>query len=852
MKSVKRKWNKGFTLAEMLIVVAIIIVLAGVSFVAVQRHQRSLYQLEFDGIAREIYFAAQNHLTQADTQGLIAPKDTDKSGTHVEKYTNLEGIGGTTNELNDVYYFIGPRTTADTDDILSLMLPANAVDINNSVGSGGTFLILYQKSTATVLDVFYASTDRRFGTNGSPFTDSNFDVLKALRGDNQKSARRRVADINNAIIGYYGGEPALDERITLKAPELKVENAEKLRIFINESYEGDIKQYRTLVLIVRGKTSGAEKTIKLLENGTWVTSDSPTGGYRNEDDTTKKILSTERILDDITTSALHFANIFTSFIPGEDIEIQVKAYSKNAIANITWSAVATTNSLFADPYTYTDGSPALGTHVEKNVAAIANFRHFENLDADISSVGKENSDGKKVTFNKAFQIADMDWDNTATDSKAFVQRIQALNGDNASVSIYAKGNTTAVATNNCLYPVSPSSALAYDGQNHSVSNVKVDFKGNAGLFGTIPAGGSAKNLKLIDFSINTKEGAYDTGALVGSITETDADKIVVSNVLAINSSGTGGKDTNFDNDDNTTKAPNVNAQGNAGGLIGSMTGGTVEKSAAALYVKSTGSNAGGLIGYAESGKVLTSYSGGHTYSGVPSYPTGTAPTTPRNSKSVYPARYYDASNVAMYNVIANANAGGLIGNVGTATISNSYSTCSVSGATAGGFIGNGTGTITITNCYCTGLVKGTTAYGAFAGTTGVTTDPTKPNYYFEIVNEIRNADRDNTGAVTKLNSGYTYMAPLPVVGTGDGKNNNIKAIDESASSYNSFSFPSDSGYAWQTAHPYDNTGLGEYYQHKYNFKTVEQLAGSSVTFAAADFVKEHYGDWPAPEEFIFN
>ena len=50
------KW--GFTLAELLVVVAIITILAGVSFVAVLRYQSRLRRLEMDQTAKEIFLAA--------------------------------------------------------------------------------------------------------------------------------------------------------------------------------------------------------------------------------------------------------------------------------------------------------------------------------------------------------------------------------------------------------------------------------------------------------------------------------------------------------------------------------------------------------------------------------------------------------------------------------------------------------------------------------------------------------------------------------------------------------------------------------------------------------------------------
>ena len=86
----KNKRNRlGFTLAEMLIVVAIRGVLAGVAFVAVQSYQEGMNQLELDTVAKEIFVAAQNHLTMARNEGYpglseytpdIADEDDDAYG----------------------------------------------------------------------------------------------------------------------------------------------------------------------------------------------------------------------------------------------------------------------------------------------------------------------------------------------------------------------------------------------------------------------------------------------------------------------------------------------------------------------------------------------------------------------------------------------------------------------------------------------------------------------------------------------------------------------------------------------------------------------------------------------------
>ena len=208
-----------------------------------------------------------------------------------------------------------------------------------------------------------------------------------------------------------------------------------------------------------------------------------------------------------------------------------------------------------------------------------------------------------------------------------------------------------------------------------------------------------------------------------------------------------------------------------------------------------------------------------------------------------------------YNVTATGKAGGLIGDAGSTDISYSYSTCSVKGATAGGFVGNATGAVKY--CYATGLVSGTTR-GAFAGVTSLTA---KKCQYFEIVNEVA----DET-------LGFDYLTPLVKDGTHTGLSDSITAIDASADSYNSFI-----GTDWKAAKVYlgktttetTDDWLDIYYgSGKFCLQTVAQLrknknnndSGISLNVVetpddsnpVADFVATHYGDWPAPEIFVIN
>ena len=227
-----------------------------------------------------------------------------------------------------------------------------------------------------------------------------------------------------------------------------------------------------------------------------------------------------------------------------------------------------------------------------------------------------------------------------------------------------------------------------------------------------------------------------------------------------------------------------------------------------------------------------------------------------------------------YNVTAQGEssggiAGGLIGEAQATQIKYCYSTCSAKGKTAGGLVGTGSGAIKYS--YCTGLVSGSNAEGAFIGSyTGPTGGWATDCRYFEIINERE--EKDGSGNPT---GGYTYLYPV----NGSAEVSGISAFDGTASTFNAFSDPGTSGYAWQAAVPYNAT-LTKYYGEgsdtnrvaRYNLRTVEQLLLLDGSYKAdavgalvindavdtetekspADSVKVHYGDWPAPEIFVIN
>lgn len=787
MKKLKRRL--GMTMAELLIVVAIIIILGSLGFIAVWNYQRSLGQLERDGIAKEIFVAAQNHLTAAYGEGYLGITDFGTKGTSEE------------DNGKEVYYYAVNGTISDSS-ALGQMLPFGSID--ETVRTGGNYIVRYQKDTGLVLDVFYCSR------NGSPskfnysLSNSDYSDAMSVKGltDAQKKSRREWTD--GSILGWYGGtDAALLPNAKLQSPTIKVVNAEKLYVEITnpntnvEDSEGNSVTV-SLRLLIKGLSSGTEH-------------------YLNVNTTENTV-----ILDDITSENGHFGyrrfddmgagDSNNGFIPGENISVQAVAFSTGTLTNIANSNKVITNSLFEK---IDDLPPATNTGDATDgvfeTACIGNIRHLENLDCLISNLGEKaavaHSDLEAFKITNAIQTADFSW-NTFKEKTG---------GDSTSVT-YSSTKTIylpAIKTESgCYSPVVIDYPLTYDGQNHSISDVKVNVTGelDAGLFGSSTTITGISNLELIDFSIT---GNKNAGALAGTLTTT-VENLTISNVLARNS--TNKTDTNISGAD-------------TGGLIGNVNGFTVQYCAAAVIVNGT-QNVGGLIG-STSSPIIGCYSGGHVED------------IKDADNNIVGVRY----STEHFDVTGNGNgcvAGGLVGR-STAAISNCYSTCSVSGPTAGGFAGNASGSIS--NCYATGLVdeKSVTKYAFLASGTAALTG----NYYYQTINEVEKTD-ESTGKTSK-----EPMSPIAVTGEYKFEDHlaQIRPVDINTESYNSFMGAFD---LWDPARPY-NVSLAKYFGGKYPLRTVLQLPASGAKTKSSDnatykeyFVATHYGDWPSPEVFFIN
>lgn len=833
---------------EVMIVIAILVVMAALIFVSVMPFLKSLYQKEMDETAQEIYVAAQNHLTIAESMGFLEGKE---NGTPIKDEEGKDEEGKYFFVIGDDY-----SDLAASNKVLAYMLPYGSID--EKVRTGGSYVISYDYKTASVIDVFYADPKGRFGDNvyfgknvitqeNYPGFLSTFGGTGAEKNENRQQYSQGGTIGGSAIIGWYNGEAmGVDAGEPFKV-DLKVKNGDRLMVEATVS-NAPTDRGLEVGIIITGRTSGNHTPLLKLESSGLGLDDAVYTGCLDDVASSRTDTDLNNILK---PNNGHFAERFADYglIPGEDVTISAFAYYTDVVGPgagtlypVAMSKKVTTNSLFASVGKEKDSDDDATMH---SVARIAYTRHLENLSKAISGYDSvflnkvangeaEPPDTDLPAMTTASELASASGSNSTTnqpgsstvdadktharqikdiDFTDFMDAILDGGGEtDGKVKIHAFDRTIGDSQGNTFMPVSIDDyALDYNGSNHKISNVVVKTEGDAdaGLFGELEAGSSLENMQLMSFNILSKNG--NAGALAGTLQDA-----TVKNVLVFNEAYQGENPSRegfgpvFGKDETTDAKLEISGKGNVGGLVGSSEDCTIEKSAASVYVNSSGANAGGLIGEAKSGTTITGcYAGGHTSSGEYNMETTTGE--------------------GRVNVIAATNAGGLVGS-SAAEIKASYATNSVSGATAGGLIGSVVSGGNVSYSYAAGKVAGTTI-GAFIGSNGVTLGA--GNQYTPTVN-----------------------GSMPTIGSSPTDTTSVADMFPTLASYQKFANPDNQ----HEAKPYDSALVAAYTignECLYPMPTITDLLKqadleSILEDSDLDLVKKHYGDWPKLETEVVN
>jgi type II secretory pathway pseudopilin PulG len=657
----KYRNNRGFTLGEMLITVAITVILAAVSIINVVPYMWNLRLKDADQAAHEIYLAAQYHLSLAKERGLLDQYNDGELGTRDQLYADSEYKNQDGGTLYDLVYSPG---NDDTKEIRDIILPQGSID--ETMRTGGSYIITYDKDTATVVGVFYSYAGRSYGYSFTLETlKKEKEYLQAAMEDRDsagaKAIRRHFPDKKaKKTIGFYGGKDLAAADKT-DAPVLNIENGDTLSAIVTLSDKQNklfTKNDYAIQLTIKGETSGNTVT------KVFTSTEADAAGNNNSIYQYAAVLDAWQ--DKKGTDGLQIDWQFSQndsskdLIPGENITVTasiVKKEEYNSYSSVSKTSNSVlTNSMFG----------SLKQKNGQNTVTISSIRHLENL-AKI--------DSSKLNIVKAQQVTDI--------SFTAYQKNMASFFNNAKPELYI------------YQPVSLNNDLTYDAgyldsknisHQHMLSDLLVDLKESdypnistgGGVFGSLASGKtlSVSNLQIVDINVKAS-GNENAGALLGSAKTNTT--VTTDNVLVWDKSATIG----------------ISAEADAGGLIGHSDDNVIIKNTAvSAYVKSKGENAGGLIGSASSLNVSSSYVSAHTYQ--KGYVTEVNPQTDKASQH--------------YNIIAKKNAGGIAGTVTTLNdIINSYVTASVSGSPAYAFVGSvrDDSAITKAGSYAVTVVNGT-------------------------------------------------------------------------------------------------------------------------------------------------
>lgn len=337
----QRSRRQGFTLVEMLAVVAIVVILLGISAVGVVYYARWLKITELDNAAREIYLAAENRAVLLSGSGRLEKLVTNKDKTVTVTLSSDSGSGETT----EGYYIHHSRGGSEVENLL----PVGTID---SALMEGSFYIVYEPVGGSVTDVFYAETE--------PSVDGNFQAFYQRVSTSPRSARMQM----KPMVGYYGGGKAENARDdALGTPVVIIENKETLTAEI--SYE-----------VLPAMADKAKLTVKLTYDGCEIDiTPEPIKLSREEKDGRVRFTCTI-LLDSLDVDEPHFSDWFKY------------AENKPGAFGGDFTVTATLTAEGATPSSGSDKNNSLfAKDSGDETAYIANLRHLQNLDKGTSGAG---------------------------------------------------------------------------------------------------------------------------------------------------------------------------------------------------------------------------------------------------------------------------------------------------------------------------------------------------------------------------------------------------------------------------------------------------------------------------------
>ena len=362
----RNKYRAGFTLTELLVGLAILIVLFAIGMLSLTTLRRNLRQKELDSKAEIIYVAAQNRLAELRAAGYqsVYEYGTANNGVRQLGYTPSDVASDTTFEDDTLCYVDSADKTGNASVVAAAaILPQEAVD--NELWSH-CWRIEYDPISGSVYSVFYTEQDE---------LPAELNTLRARKARLNAGAR----------VGYYGGDLAQVDTTDKLRPDISIKNAEELTVdfYCNNPVTDTASSLTFEITLSTGKKTFT-KTVSSANNEL-IQVNSRTYRYR-------------WVLDSLKSEAQRFVNQTQRQLDcGTELSITLTVSSSNPLIDKE-SRTRKTNSLFA----YDE------QNTKADTAYLAYGRHLQNLD-------KDSGVSEKIT--KAVQISDISFQDDMADSE---------------------------------------------------------------------------------------------------------------------------------------------------------------------------------------------------------------------------------------------------------------------------------------------------------------------------------------------------------------------------------------------------------------------------------------------------
>lgn len=568
--------NSGFTLVELLAVVAILLLVGLIAVFSLNKLRRTLRQHELDAKAQIIYVAAQNRLAElrAAGQEALCINGFDNSGSIVHKMEYDPRHMDESAKNTNFYYLLVNDPSDKSQTAATALLPSSAVDQELW---NGYWCIEFAPETGSIYAVFYSET-----------TLPDHDDLNA-------SYRNFNYRLKTASVGYYGGDIAQTQDISKFNPSITIENAEKLIVtfYCNNPSETANMTFRVDISDTFGHTytrtfTDLSRLDKVNYKYQWVLDS----------------LAKEGTLENARFAAQTEGKVSC----GTPITITLTVSSANPSVD-TVSTSRTTNGLFDDRADLSYG---------ENTALVSCGRHLANSDS---------SSRVSSAITSAVQISDISFSDDPADPSDWY-------------SLYtAKGVNFKSISNNHITSYIGSSSIGGITARHTINGLTVSSNSPAGLFSNFSGKISNVTLVNANIGSSTSAAGALVGRATGNLTlencrvyladsdlssmkAASADKIP-SRITGTHAGGLVGVYENSSTGnaqangtliiENSFAATTINSTTAAGGLVGHAAGAvSVSQSYADCYL--TAPVTGGLVGTTTGNGGLTlsdSYAAGY-------------------------------------------------------------------------------------------------------------------------------------------------------------------------------------------------------------------------------------------------